>query len=131
MNTKNTQWLHGVVRAALTLALFAAAASHAAPPRDLDRYAQRVLETFESPGMVVVIAERGQPTVVRTYGVRRMGEAAKVDAHTLFPIGSTTKAFTSALLATLVDEGKLDLGHEGRRTSCPASRCTTRTRAAR
>ncbi len=107
MNTKNAQWLHGFVRAALTLALFVAAASHAAPPRDLDRYAQRVLDTFESPGMVVVIAERGQPTVVRTYGVRRMGEPSKVDAQTLFPIGSTTKAFTSALLATLVDEGKL------------------------
>ena len=36
-----------------------------------------------------------------------MGEPAKVDEQTLFPIGSTTKAFTSALLATLVDEGKL------------------------
>ena len=31
----------------------------------------------------------------------------KVDEHTLFSIGSTTKAFTSAVLAMLVDEGKL------------------------
>jgi CubicO group peptidase (beta-lactamase class C family) len=35
---------------------------------------------------------------VRSYGVRRMGESAKVDGHTLFAIGSTTKAFTTALL---------------------------------
>ncbi len=36
-----------------------------------------------------------------------MGEAAKVDEQTMFSMGSTTKAFTSAVLAMLVDEGKL------------------------
>ncbi|MGH8178473.1 MAG: serine hydrolase [Steroidobacter sp.] len=107
MNTKNTRWMRGVVRAALFMALFVTAGSHAAPPRDLDRYAQQVLETFETPGMVVAIVERGRPGVVRSYGVRRLGEQTKVDEQTLFAIGSTTKAFTSALLATLVDEGKL------------------------
>lgn len=81
--------------------------AQAAPPSDLDRYAQRVMETFETPGMVVAIAEQGHAGVVRSYGVRRMGEPAKVDEHSLFAIGSTTKAFTAALLAMLVDEGKL------------------------
>ena len=86
----------------------AVATSHAAPLRaDLDRHAKRVLETFEVPGMAVVIAERGRPTEVRSFGVRRIGEAASVDEQTLFAIGSTTKAFTTALLAMLVDEGKL------------------------
>lgn len=78
-----------------------------APPRDLDKYAQRLMETFEIPGMTVVIAERDRPCAVRTYGVRRLGEPTKVDEDTLFAIGSTTKAFTSTLLAMLVDEGKL------------------------
>ena len=82
-------------------------ACFAAPPADLDRYAQRALETFDVPGMTVAIVEQGRPNVVRSYGVRRMGEPAKVDEHTLFAIGSTTKAFTTALLAMLVDEGKL------------------------
>ncbi|MBL8269423.1 serine hydrolase [Steroidobacter sp.] len=85
---------------------FAGAVS-AAPPPDLDRYAGRVMQTFETPGMVVAIAERGKPSIVRTYGVKRLGESAKVDEHSLFAIGSTTKAFTSAVLAMLVDEGKL------------------------
>jgi CubicO group peptidase (beta-lactamase class C family) len=87
--------------------LLVTSASIAAPPADLDRYAQKVLQTFATPGMTVAIVEQGKPYVVRSYGVRRMGEPAKVDEHTLFAIGSTTKAFTTALLAMLVDEGKL------------------------
>lgn len=87
--------------------LLVASSSFAAPPADLDRYAQKVLQTFGTPGMTIAIVEQGKPYVVRSYGVRRMGEPAKVDEHTLFAIGSTTKAFTTALLAMLVDEGKL------------------------
>jgi CubicO group peptidase (beta-lactamase class C family) len=79
----------------------------AAPPRDLDRYVERVLDTFETPGMAIAIVERGRAPVLRTYGVRKLGEATPVDEQTLFAIGSTTKAFTAALLAMLVDEGKL------------------------
>ena len=37
----------------------------------------------------------------------KMGEPTPVDEFTLFGIGSNTKAFTTAALATLVDEGKL------------------------
>ncbi|HKR37856.1 MAG TPA: serine hydrolase, partial [Steroidobacteraceae bacterium] len=87
--------------------LLVTSVSFAAPPADLDRYAQKVLQTFGTPGMTVAIVEQGKPYVVRSYGVRRMGEPAKVNEHTLFAIGSTTKAFTTALLAMLVDEGKL------------------------
>ena len=86
---------------------FVAGVCFAAPPSDLDRYAKRALETFEVPGMTIAIVEQGRPNLVRSYGVRRMGESAAVDEHTLFAIGSTTKAFTTALLAMLVDEGKL------------------------
>jgi CubicO group peptidase (beta-lactamase class C family) len=91
---------------ALICVLLTAAAS-AAPPRDLDSYVKRVQETFEVPGMAVIFVERDRPSIVRSYGIRRMGEAAKVDENTLFAVGSTTKAFTSTLLAMLVDAGKL------------------------
>jgi CubicO group peptidase (beta-lactamase class C family) len=93
--------------AVLACALLIGGACFAAPPADLDRYAKRTLATFDVPGMTVAIVEQGRPSEVRSYGVRRMGEAAQVDEHTLFAIGSTTKAFTTALLAMLVDEGKL------------------------
>jgi CubicO group peptidase (beta-lactamase class C family) len=96
-----------MVRIAGLGALIVAGVSFAGPPADLDRYAQRVLDTFGTPGMTVALVEQGRPYVVRSYGVRKMGEPAKVDEHTLFAIGSTTKAFTTALLAMLMDEGKL------------------------
>ncbi|MFO1064337.1 MAG: serine hydrolase [Pirellulales bacterium] len=41
------------------------------------------------------------------YGVRRVGESDRVDGDTLFAIASNSKAFTSAALAILVDDGKL------------------------
>jgi len=45
--------------------------------------------------------------MAKGYGVRKMGESARVDENTLFGIGSNTKAFTTAALATLLDEGKI------------------------
>ncbi|MFC4307931.1 serine hydrolase [Steroidobacter flavus] len=95
------------LRAAIATTVFVFASAHAAPPSDLDRYAKRVFDTFETPGLAIAISERGKPPVIRTYGVRRLGEAAKIDEQTMFSMGSTTKAFTSAVLAMLVDEGKL------------------------
>src|SRR5690348_17807740 len=41
------------------------------------------------------------------YGVRNLRDKTPVDAHTLFQIASNTKAFTTAALAILADEGKL------------------------
>jgi len=72
----------------------------------LDAYAHRAMQTFDTPGMAVVIV-RGDQVTTHAWGVRRLGDPAAVDEHTLFPIGSNTKAFTAAALAMLVDEGKL------------------------
>ncbi|HTU59101.1 MAG TPA: serine hydrolase domain-containing protein, partial [Polyangiales bacterium] len=49
----------------------------------------------------------GRSVFAEGYGVRELGKRAAVNAHTLFPIGSETKAVTAAALAILVDEGKL------------------------
>ncbi len=71
-----------------------------------DEYADRAMRTFDTPGMAVVIVA-GDKTQIQTYGVRRLGAPARVDAHTIFPLGSNTKAFTSTALAMLVDQGRL------------------------
>ncbi len=76
-------------------------------PSDLDSYIARVLKTFEVPGLAVAIVKDGKVVLAKGYGVRKLGETTPVDEKTLFGIGSNTKAFTSAALATLVDEGKI------------------------
>ncbi|THD81683.1 MAG: serine hydrolase [Phenylobacterium sp.] len=98
----------------LALASPSWAASPAAPglppgaqPQDIDRLAARIQQTFDVPGMSVAIVKDGKVLFAKGYGVRAAGQPDKVDADTLFGIGSNTKAFTVAALAMLVDEGKL------------------------
>ncbi len=78
-----------------------------APPADLDTYVAASMKAFEVPGMAVAIVKDGKIVVAKGYGVRKLGNPTPVDEFTLFGIGSNTKAFTTAALATLVDEGKL------------------------
>ena len=77
------------------------------PPPDLDTYVAASMKTFDVPGMAVAIVKDGKILVAKGYGVRKLGDATPVDEFTLFGIGSNTKAFTTAALATLVDEDKL------------------------
>jgi CubicO group peptidase (beta-lactamase class C family) len=65
------------------------------------------METFEVPGLALAIVKDGEVVLAEGYGVRRLGEATPVDAHTLFGIASNTKAFTATALGILVEEGKL------------------------
>jgi len=79
----------------------------AAPPPDLDAVVKQSMRTFEVPGMLLALVEPGQAPLTKGYGVRKLGESAPMDEHTLFSIASNSKAFTAAALAILVDEGKL------------------------
>lgn len=78
-----------------------------AQPADIDKLVARVQQVFTVPGVSVAIVQDGQTLFAKGYGVRAHGKPEKVDADTLFGIGSNTKAFTVAALATLVDQGKL------------------------
>src|SRR5690242_1357104 len=92
----------------LALAVFASpAASQTRLPKDLDTEVNRALKVFQVPGMAIAVVKDGQVLVARGYGVRRMGDSTRVDATTLFQIASNTKAFTTALLAQLVDSGRI------------------------
>ena len=57
--------------------------------------------------MAIAIVEDGKVTLANGYGVRKLGSQMQVDDHTIFPTGSTGKAFTVADLGILVDEGKI------------------------
>ncbi|MBI5768565.1 MAG: serine hydrolase [Verrucomicrobia bacterium] len=102
---KTFRRLRCVVVAWWSIALAAAAL----PGRlaDLDEYVGRVLNEFEVPGLAIAIVKDGDVVLERGFGVRKLGEPARVDAHTRFAIASNTKAFTAAALAILMDEGRL------------------------
>jgi CubicO group peptidase (beta-lactamase class C family) len=101
---------HRAVRAAIVTALLAGptlALAQTAPPKDLDAWVTRAMHEFNVPGLALTIVKDGQVVVARGYGTRTMGRSEPVDEHTIFQIASNTKAFTSAALAMLVDDGKL------------------------
>src|SRR5258708_10523303 len=65
------------------------------------------MRTFEVPVIALAVVKDNKVVVAKGYGVRKLGDPTPVDEHTMFGIGSNTKAFTTAALGTLVDEGKL------------------------
>ena len=93
--------------ALILMASIASPGAQVAPPADLDSYVTHSMKTFEVPGLALAIVKSGKVVVAKGYGVRRLGDSTPVDEHTMFGIGSNTKAFTTAALAGLVDAGKL------------------------
>jgi CubicO group peptidase (beta-lactamase class C family) len=76
-------------------------------PPDLDAFVANAMKTFDVPGIALAVVKDNKILVSKGYGVRKLGDSTPVDEHTMFGIGSNTKAFTTAALATLIDEGKL------------------------
>jgi CubicO group peptidase (beta-lactamase class C family) len=98
-----------MTRVCFVLSIYATAlCAQTGPLSGLDDYVARAMQTFDVPGVAVAVVQNGEVALAKGYGVRRMGEPARVNEHTLFGIGSNTKAFTTAALAMLVDEGKLN-----------------------
>ena len=100
------------MRITVAAALALATAAPALPAqvfrqKDFDAYVARGLQVLRTPGTSIAVVRNGRMLFAKGYGVRTIGDTARVDAHTLFQIASNTKAFTTAALAILVDEGKL------------------------
>jgi CubicO group peptidase (beta-lactamase class C family) len=72
-----------------------------------EAYAEQARMMWGTPGMAIAIVHRDRVIYAKGFGVKQQGSTDPVDPHTLFPIGSTSKAFTSALVALLADEEKL------------------------
>lgn len=73
----------------------------------VDEVVNRTLTAFNVPGIAVAIVKDGKVIHAKGYGVKSILTKEKVDSNTLFGIASNSKAFTSAALAILVDEGKI------------------------
>ncbi len=67
--------------------------------------AARAMSEFDVPGMAIGIVKRDQVLLAKGYGIREIGRKEQIDPQTLFKIASNSKAFTTAALAVLVDDG--------------------------
>lgn len=74
---------------------------------DFDAYVAKGIQDWQIPGLAVAVIKDGKVIHAKGHGVRELGRREPVDEHTLFAIGSTTKAMTAALIGMLVDEKKV------------------------
>jgi CubicO group peptidase (beta-lactamase class C family) len=67
------------------------------------------MKLYGVPGVSIAVIRAGRVAWARGYGVLQAGRPDRVDAATLFSIGSLSKVATAAVTLRLVDAGRLDL----------------------
>ncbi len=92
---------------AAVLALAITALGQPAQLAGFDDYVTKAMKDWEVPGMAIAVVKDDKVVFAKGYGVKKLGDPAPVDERTIFAIGSSSKAFTAATLAILVDEGKV------------------------
>ena len=75
--------------------------------KEIDELVEDAMEKFTGAGVAVGVVKDGEIIHARGYGLKSVDTGEKVDEHTSFAIASNSKAFTSAALAILVEEGLL------------------------
>ena len=73
----------------------------------IDHYANLIRGDYDAPGLAVAVVKDDYLVLAKGYGIRKLGESARVDENTIFGIASISKSFTAMALGMLVDEGKL------------------------
>jgi CubicO group peptidase (beta-lactamase class C family) len=100
--------------ASFALALAALPAGSPVPAQEgpdlaatLDAYVAQAVSDWGVPGLAIAVVLDGELVFAKGYGVRELGGAEPVDEHTLFAIGSTTKALTAATVGLQVAAGRM------------------------
>ena len=69
---------------ASALALAVPATAWAEPPAQIAQEVEALRQKIGAPGIAIAIVEDGETTLARGWGVRKLGESARVDGETLF-----------------------------------------------
>jgi CubicO group peptidase (beta-lactamase class C family) len=75
--------------------------------KKLDAYFAKMVQDWDVPGASIGIVKDGKLVFTGNYGLLETGKPEKPDENTLYAIASNSKAFTSAIIGMLVQEGKL------------------------
>lgn len=77
-------------------------------PDEFDAMCMRAINEWKVPGMAVAVVKDGEVVFMKGYGKAHLGDSltspVDVTPQTQFVIASTSKAFTSGLLANVMDE---------------------------
>jgi CubicO group peptidase (beta-lactamase class C family) len=78
------------------------------PPEDLNSLLEPILKKYDLPALAGAIVTSRGLVAAGAVGVRKYGTDSPVTVNDQFHLGSDTKAMTATLLATFVEEGKLN-----------------------
>ena len=99
--------LAAAVALVATLFVFAPCAAAQEGLAGLEAEIEEMVRDWGIPGAAVVVIQDDEITFAEGFGVKEIGGSDPVDENTIFAVGSTSKAFTAAAIAMLVDEGKV------------------------
>src|SRR3954469_10282870 len=77
------------------------------PYSGLESYVNSAIKTWKVPGLAIAIVRNDSVIYTHGFGTLALGSTTPVDDHTLFEIGSSSKAFTATLVAMMVTDGKM------------------------
>ncbi len=77
------------------------------PLSNIEEYISKTMQDWDVPGLAIAVVKDDSVVFCKGFGVLKMHKSEHVNEHTIFAIGSCTKAFTAVALGLLVDEGKI------------------------
>lgn len=93
--------LYSVIFLLLSTAAFSQSAVN---EKNIDKKLKELQEATQTVGFSVAIVKGNEVIYSKGFGYKDLDKKLKVDENTLFPIGSTSKAFTTALLGIMEEE---------------------------
>lgn len=78
------------------------------PEKEVRSLVRESMDYWRVPGIAVAIVHQGETVFESGFGLIEISKQKTVSTETLFPIASCSKAFTSALAASLISQKKLD-----------------------
>jgi beta-lactamase class C len=77
--------------------------------QELDRYVKERVNRNDAIGSSIAVVDHGEVVFMKSYGVRKKGESAKVDFDTVFQLGSISKPITASLVELANKQNLLSL----------------------
>jgi CubicO group peptidase (beta-lactamase class C family) len=75
---------------------------------EFEAYLAETMNTSKVPGAAVAIVQNGEVVYLKGFGVLEMGKTDPITPDTPMMIGSTGKTMTTMMMATLVDDHKIE-----------------------